>query len=282
MTTQQQATTTVTTAEDDGVRRAVAHLTTVLENLGPEHQALRTEEAKTSARERRGTVIRMGEGIVQAARAVALTVEALATVHGLLDLGVTWRFSKTADGGDYTPLPSLPDSTETLYQALTYLDEASVALGKAYTPTKKHPGLAVARCPEQMQVALTSLRAAMEAVCADVADAETTAEYAPALTFLDELKDRVCRPVPAFKHVVVSTELLRDLVAAGTGRVERDVAMWLMLQAGQQRHRSTDKIAAQLGYEQSQVDEALEKLQKAGVLREDGTVHGVHCGTASA
>ncbi|MGW9436773.1 hypothetical protein [Streptomyces sp. NPDC055607] len=281
MTTQQQAAATVTTTED-GVRRAVAELVAAFENLGPEHQALRAEEAKTSAQERRGTVVRMGESIVQAAGAVALAVEALATVHGLLGLGVTRCFSRSADGGDYTLLPGLPDSAETLYQALTCLGEASTALAKAYTPTKKNPGLAVARCPEQMQVVLTSLRAAVEAVCADLADAETTAEYAPTLTFLDELKDRVCRPVPHFKHVVVSTELLRGLMDSGTGPVERDVAMWLTLQAGQQRHRSTDGIAAQLGYEQSQVDEALEKLRKAGVLREDGTVHGVHYGPASA
>ncbi|MFJ4342968.1 hypothetical protein [Streptomyces sp. NPDC088915] len=281
MTTQQQATTTVTTTED-GVRRAVAELVAAFENLGPEHQALRAEEAKTSARERRGTVVRMADGIVQATRAVTLAVEALAAVHGLRDLNVTRQFSKTIDGGDYTPLPSLPDSVQTLHEALTCLEEATTTLGKAFTPTKKHPGLAAARCPEQMQVVLTSLRAAVESVCAVLGDEETTAEYAPTLTFLDELKDRVCRPAPGFKHVVVSTELLRGLMDSGTGPVERDVAMWLTLQAGQHRHRSTDGIAAQLGYEQSQVDEALEKLRKAGVLREDGTVHGVHYGPASA
>lgn len=66
------------------------------------------------------------------------------------------------------------------------------------------------------------------------------------------------------------------------GLVERDITMWLMFQTGQQRHRSTGEIAAQLGYEQSQVDEALEKLQKAGVLRDDRTVHGVHYGPAPA
>ncbi|MEU3907932.1 hypothetical protein AB0F20_29680 [Streptomyces goshikiensis] len=186
-------------APEDRLRRAVAELTVVFENLGAEHQALRAEEAQTAARERSGTVIRMGEGIAQTARTVSLTIGVLATVHGLRDLGVTYGFSRTAEGGDYTPLLALPSSTEEILDALVYLDEAASTLGKAYAPTKKYPGLAVARCPQQMRAALGGLRAALEAVCAEAAEADAgvAEDYAVTHALLSDLEERVCRTVPA-------------------------------------------------------------------------------------
>lgn len=192
MTTQQPA------AAEDRIRSAVAELTIVFENLGAEHQALVAEEAKTSAKERRGTVVRMRDSIAQTARTVSLTIGVLATVHGLRDLGINQQFSKDADGRDYSPLLTLASSTETLYDAATYLGEAAATLGKAYAPTKKHPGLAVARCPKQTKMALSSLRAALNAVCADSAtgDEEVAEDYASTQTFLTELEERVCRTVP--------------------------------------------------------------------------------------
>ncbi|MEU5138037.1 hypothetical protein [Streptomyces californicus] len=185
-------------AAEDTMRRAVAHLIATFENLGPEHQALRAEETQTSAKERRGTVVRMGDGIAQAARTVSLTIGVLATVHGLRDLGITYQLSKTAEGDDYSPLGQT-GSSDSLYDALGYLAEAAATLGKAYAPTKKHPGLAVARNPEHMRVALSSLREALSTVCADLAkeDAEVAEGYAPAQTLLSELEDRVCRTMPA-------------------------------------------------------------------------------------
>ncbi|MFD7861619.1 hypothetical protein [Streptomyces sp. NPDC059783] len=197
MTTQQQTTPGSATSQN-GLRRAVADLVTVFENLGPEHQALHTEGAKTTARERRGTLIRMGDGILQVARVVAVAIETLATVHGLCDLGIRWQYSKTADGDDYTDLPSLTDSDQTLRDALAYLDEAANALAKTYTPTKKNPGLATIRCPEHMEVALSGLRSALTAVCAEAAhvDPAVAEDYTPALTLMADLEKRVCRPVP--------------------------------------------------------------------------------------
>lgn len=195
MTTQQPA----TAAVEDGIRRAVAELTVVFENLGPEHQSLRAEEAETSAMERRGTVIRMGEDIAHAARTVSLTIGVLATVHGLRDLGVTYQFSKDAEGGDYSPLLALGGSAETLYDALTYLNVAATTLGKAYSPTKKHPDLAVARCPQQVKAALSSLRTALHAVFNDFAEggSEAAEDYASTHRFLTELEERVCPTVPS-------------------------------------------------------------------------------------
>lgn len=201
MVTQQPDTIPAATAEDS-MRRAVAQLIATFENLGPEHQALRTEESQTSAKERRGTVVRMGENIAHAARAVSLTITVLATMHGLRDLGVTHQFSKTAEGDDYHPLGQAGSTPESLDDALTYLAEAAATLGKAYAPTKKHPGLAVARNPEHMRVALSSLRAALNTLCADLCkrDAEAAEDYAPAQTLLSELEDRVCRTVPIQKN----------------------------------------------------------------------------------
>ncbi|MFH8350292.1 hypothetical protein [Streptomyces sp. NPDC018045] len=82
---------------------------------------------------------------------------------------------------------------------MTYLGEAAATLRQAYAPTKKHPGPAVARCPKQMKVALSSLRAVLDAVCAEFAedDAEVAKDYASAQSFLTELEERVCRTVPA-------------------------------------------------------------------------------------
>lgn len=51
-----------------------------------------------------------------------------------------------------------------------------------------------------MGTALISLRAALESVCADLADVqdvEAVTEYTPTLRFLSELEERVSRPVPA-------------------------------------------------------------------------------------
>ncbi|MFJ4710074.1 hypothetical protein ACIP6I_35315 [Streptomyces anulatus] len=176
----------------------MADLTIVFENLGPEYKALRAEEAKTSARERRGTVVRMGENVAQAARTVAASIGVLATVHGLRALGIDQQFSKDAEGCDYSPLGRLDSPSETLHDAVTYLEEAAVTLGRAYTPSKKNHGLAVARCPQQIKAALSGLRAALDAVSADVPEDDIDVEeHASVKTLLIEMEQRVCRTVPA-------------------------------------------------------------------------------------
>ncbi|MEU6618970.1 hypothetical protein [Streptomyces parvus] len=193
MTPQQDAST------EDHIRSAVTDLVRVFENLGAEHQALTAEEAKTSAKERRGTVVRMAEDIAQTARTVSSTIMELATARGLRDLGVPHQFAKDGEGRDYSPLLTLPAPSDTLYDAVTYLSEAAATLGRAYEPTKKNPGLAVARCPGHMKVVLTSLGTALRAVCADLAtnDAEVAQDYASTQALLARLENRVCRTVPA-------------------------------------------------------------------------------------
>ncbi|QKZ20313.1 hypothetical protein [Streptomyces chartreusis] len=187
-------------AHHDRLTHAVPQLVTAFEQLGAEHKALAAEAEKTTAKERRGTVNRMAECIAQAGFTLSHIVNMLATVHGLKVLGIDRQFSKDADGRDYSPLNSLGHPGETLYEAAGHLQAVAHTLGKAYTPTRKHPALARARCPQQLGTALISLKAALESVCAELAedqDVEAVTEYTPTLTFLGELEARVCRTVPA-------------------------------------------------------------------------------------
>ncbi|MEU5898681.1 hypothetical protein [Streptomyces venezuelae] len=187
-------------ADHDHLPHAVAQLVTAFEQLGAEHKALATEAETTAATERRGTVTRMAEGVAQAGYTLSQTVNTLATAHGLKVLGIDRQFSKDADGRNYSPLGCLGHPGQTLYEAADCLQAVARTLGKAYTATRKHPGLARARCPQPVGTALTSLRAALESVCAGLAadqDEEAVAEYTTTLTFLSELQDRACRTVPA-------------------------------------------------------------------------------------
>ncbi|MFD3889983.1 hypothetical protein [Streptomyces microflavus] len=187
-------------ADPDRLPQAVTQLVTAFEQLGAEHKALVAEAERTTSKERCGTVKRMGEGVALAAHTLNHTVNLLATVHGLKTLGIDRQFSQDAEGRDYSPLNSLGHPGETLYEAAGHLQAAAHTLGKAYAPTRKYPALARARCPQQLSTALVSLRAALEAMCADLAhdqDVEAVTEYTPTLTFLSELKERVCRTVPA-------------------------------------------------------------------------------------
>ncbi|MES9504024.1 hypothetical protein ABWI13_28665 [Streptomyces koyangensis] len=86
-----------------------------------------------------------------------------------------------------------------LYDIVNYLVEAADTLGRAYKPTKKHPGLAVARCPQHMKLVFPSLSAALDAVCTDLStqDPEVAKDHASIRRLLTELEDRVCATVPS-------------------------------------------------------------------------------------
>lgn len=187
-------------ADHEHLTHAVTQIVTAFEQLGAEHKALVAEAERTTATERRGTVNRMAEGVAQAGFTLSHIVNMLATVHGLKVLGIDRQFSKDADGGDYSPLGCLGHPGQTLYEAAGHLHAVAHTLGKAYATTRKYPGLARARCPQQVGQALTSLRATLESVCVGLAadqDVEAVAEYTTTLTFLSDLKERVCRIVPA-------------------------------------------------------------------------------------
>ncbi|MFF8717056.1 hypothetical protein ACF07T_37335 [Streptomyces sp. NPDC015184] len=187
-------------ADNDCLTRATAQIVTVFEQLGAEHKALTAEAEQTTAKERRGTIYRMTECLAQAAHVLKHTVGLLATVHGMRELGISRQFSKDADGHDYSPLNTLGDPDQILYEAESYLQEVAYKLDKAYAPTRKYPGLATARCPSQMKQALYSLRTALETVSTDLHshyDEEAAGEHSSILTLLSELEDRVCRIVPA-------------------------------------------------------------------------------------
>ncbi|MGW9643063.1 hypothetical protein ACWHAU_28555 [Streptomyces albidoflavus] len=186
-------------ATEDHIRCAAVALTTVFESLGAEHQALVAEAEKTSATERRGTLTRMTEDIAQTAHTVSASIVELATVRGLRDLDIRMQFSMDAEGGDYSPLLTLTGPSDVLYDIVNYLVEAADTLGRAYKPTKKHPGLAVARCPQQMKLVFSSLSAALDAVCTDLStqDPEVAKDHASTRRLLTELEDRVCATVPS-------------------------------------------------------------------------------------
>ncbi|MFH8642031.1 hypothetical protein [Streptomyces goshikiensis] len=275
-------------ADDDNLHTAAAALVTAFENLGPEHQALVTEEKETTAKERQGTVRRMIQSVVEASRILVHAMELLAQIYGMQALGIRYQMAKDADGRDYSPLLTTGNPNEKLYDTALFIRVIVQRLGEAYEPTKKYPALAVARKPQAVGTALSSLRTALTSLSAEMSArdlAEDAAEFDPDLTILDELEARVIPTVPTQamwspKHVAVSTELHGKLLSAGIGSAEREVAMWLILQ--EDVHQEPSVIAAQLDLQQGQVKEALEKLKRLGLLRHDGTLVGVYRGPAPA
>ncbi|MFJ8405645.1 hypothetical protein ACIQ9K_34925 [Streptomyces microflavus] len=175
-------------------------LLTAFENLGAEHQALTEEETDTTAMERRGTVRRMIQSIADAGRSLAHSVDLVATVYGLRELGVSKQMAKGADGSDYSPLLTVGGSEEKLYDAAMCIEATTQRLAEAYKQTKKYPVLAKARRPQEMRTVLSSLRGALTGLSAEMAArglTEGSAEFEPCIAKLDELETRACTDVPA-------------------------------------------------------------------------------------
>ncbi|GGN64186.1 hypothetical protein GCM10012285_66010 [Streptomyces kronopolitis] len=186
--------------EGDGLRTVAAELLTAFENLGAEHQVLTAEERETTAAERRGTVRRMIQSHTDANRTLVHSVDRVATVYGLREFGINRQMAKGVEGGDYSPLLALGDPDELLYETATYVQAVVRRLNEAYKPTKKYPNLATARRPQEMKKVLSSLRAALTGLCAELVArdlTEDTAEFDPCIAALGELEGRVCRVVPA-------------------------------------------------------------------------------------
>ncbi|WP_331720874.1 hypothetical protein OG306_40535 (plasmid) [Streptomyces sp. NBC_01241] len=280
------------TPSADGVLAISAALMTAWQHLAPEHQALAKEEKETTARERQGTLRRMRENLQDANNQMVFVLDHLATVHGMRALGLHGQHSQDRSGNDYSPLLPVGDPDEKLCEAATILGVAIGNLDKAYVPTQKYPALARCRCPQSMRQLFAGLRDAVTAMCAELMTrdlADGAPELEPWKGFLDELEARVC-PIltlpdqaawPLSKHVAVAPELRGKLLSAGCGSAEREVALWLMFQPDD-RQQPPGEIAAQLDLEPSQVEEALEKLKAVGLLRDDGTLLGVHRGSVPA
>ncbi|MCT9094229.1 hypothetical protein N4G70_36120 [Streptomyces sp. ASQP_92] len=186
--------------EGDSLKDVAMNLLAAFQALGAEHQALAAEEQETTAAERRGTVRRMVQSITYAARTVAESVEQVATIYGLRAFGISQQRAKDADGANYSALLSIGDAEELLYETAAYVQAAAQRLGEAYQPTKKHPGLARARRPQEMRTVLTKLGAALTALSAEVVERNLTddaGEFDRCIAFLVTLEERVCRVVPA-------------------------------------------------------------------------------------
>lgn len=185
---------------DDGLRTIATGLLAAFEGLGAEHEALTIEEKETTATERRGTVRRMIQAITDASRTLVCAIDQVATVYGLRELGINKQMAKGADGRDYSPLLCLGDPNEELYDTGTYIETAVQYLGEAYRETKKYPALATARHPQEMTTVLSSLRAALAGLRAELAARDRTADstrFDSCIAALGELENRVCRVLPA-------------------------------------------------------------------------------------
>ncbi|MBZ2410731.1 hypothetical protein HX747_30350 [Streptomyces sp. L06] len=111
---------------------------------------------------------------------------------------LTAEFSQVADEqGGWSAVADRPFQPSTTVGR--YLVEAADALGRAYKPTRKHSGLAVARYPQRMKLVFSSLSAALDAVCTDLStqDPEVAMDHASTRRLLTELEDRVCATVPS-------------------------------------------------------------------------------------
>ena len=179
---------------NDGLRTVAMGLMAAFESLGAEHQALTAEEKGTTSTERRATVRRMIQSVTDASRTLVHSVDQVAKVCGLRELGINEQMAKGADGSDYGPLLALSDPDEALYEAATYIQAAVRRLSEAYKPTKKHRDLARARRPQEMGAVLSGLRTALiglrsEVVARDLTDDD--AEFDPCIASLDELEERM-------------------------------------------------------------------------------------------
>jgi hypothetical protein len=218
---------------EDALSVVMKALLAAFENLGAEHQALTEEQKETTATERRGTVRRMLQSITDAGRILAHSVDLVATVYGLRELGVNEQMAKGADGSDYTTLLMVGGSEEKLYETASYLEAAAQRLVEAYKETKKYPALAKARRPQEMRTVLSSLRGALTVLCAEMAArglTEGRAECEPWIAKLCALEAQTCTAVPAQASKLAADDVTAAILAdpviarAAAAALERTIA----------------------------------------------------------
>lgn len=219
--------------EHDGLRAIATGLLAAFEALGAEHQALTAEEKEITATERRGTVRRMIQSLTDASRTLVDSVDKVAKVHGLREFSIDRQMAKGIDGRDYSPLFSVGDPGQTLYEAASCVEEAVQRLGEAYKPTKKHPALANARRPQEMRTVLSSLRGALTGLSAELVartPTEDVGNFDLCIAFLGELETRTCSVVPAqasgLTADAVTAAILSDpkIASAAAAALERTTA----------------------------------------------------------
>ncbi|MFE2271406.1 hypothetical protein ACFXB4_19430 [Streptomyces lavendulae] len=183
----------------DGVRTAAAHLIAAFTHLGAEHKALTAEQEQATGKDIQSTVRRMTGEIGETSRILAHATTALATVQGMRSFGINGQMARDEEGAPYSPLISLGDPDEQLYEALSLVQVAARHLGSAYTPTRKHPGLAGVRRPAQMRTVLARMRDAVTVLSAELTArgrGEPT-EFAACVAFLEDLAERTCPGLPS-------------------------------------------------------------------------------------
>ncbi len=106
---------------------------------GRRHKALSAEQEQPANKDIKSTVRRMTGEIGETSRILAHATTALATVHGMRTLDITGQMARDETGAPYSPLVSLADPDEQLYEALSLVQAAARHLGSAYTPTPNWP-----------------------------------------------------------------------------------------------------------------------------------------------
>lgn len=141
-----------------------------------------------------------GDRLRTAAERLLAAFGGLGAEHQALAAEENEATSKERRGTLRRPLfsPGTPD--EKLYEVVSYVQVAVQRLSEAYEPTKKHPGLATARRPQEMRTVLSGLRTALTGLCDELVahgPAQDAAEFEASITLLRELENRTCREVPA-------------------------------------------------------------------------------------
>ncbi|MEU6462222.1 hypothetical protein [Streptomyces sp. NPDC046976] len=169
----------------------------------------------------------MHQELVEVARTMACAAGSLGAVYGMRALGILGQYPKDAEGKDYTPLAHIGDADETLAEVIEYLGVIAGKLGNVYVETVRSPGLAVARCPEAMQIVLANLRNALKELDAEGASryvrsageaGEVREDIARNVAYLEALEQRVCPRAQVPAQAGPSAE---DVVAA----IRRDPAI---------------------------------------------------------
>lgn len=203
-------------AVTDAVLGAAEALLRAYQSLGAEHQALAAEEKKEAQKERLGTLRRMKLNTQEASQVMVNGLNLLAMAHGMQALGLQGQASQDVHGNYYSPLPCVTDPHDHLYQASLCVARGAELLVKAYSPTKKYPSLAVARCPEAMSQVFAALRDTLAALCAcmdDDEEEEAITGMGALTTRLEHLEKRTCSPVPAQRSKITADDVACSILA---------------------------------------------------------------------
>ncbi|PNE43444.1 hypothetical protein AOB60_00480 [Streptomyces noursei] len=111
----------------------------------------------------------MGQTLFEAAQELRTTLLRLGSLYGLQALDLNGLAAQDDTGTGPYWMIMMPELDEDLLDAADSLDTAVQKLAETYSPTRKHPDLAVARHPDHMQMVFNALRMATTVLTAELA-----------------------------------------------------------------------------------------------------------------